>query len=134
MDENTISPEIIEKYGRPINTKSELSSALNEEILLNPRSPKAYQTHYQSLGFQCVCTAEMHPMNGDYRVKLVLSAKGERFLYKCISSGTYIFFQVKAKWLVNHYCSPIWVVQGDLFDKNISEILKEHRNYNDINI
>jgi hypothetical protein len=76
----------------------------------------------------------MHPMNGDYRVKLVLSAKGERFLYNCIGSGTYIFFQVKAKWLVNHYCSPIWVVQGDLFEKNIAEILKKHINYNDINI
>ena len=49
-----------------------------------------------------------------------------------ISICIYIFFQVKAKWLVNHYCSPIWFVDGDLFDKFAGDILKKHKNYEDI--
>jgi hypothetical protein len=46
----------------------------------------------------------------------------------------YVFFQVKAKWIVNHYTSPLWFVDGDLFRKYSEEILKKHKNYNDLNV
>lgn len=132
FDKNKFTPEIIKKHGRPLFNKEDLEIALNEETFLKQGSPKADQTHYQQLGFQCMCRADMHAMNGDFRTNLVLSASDEKFLYKCTAMGIYVFFQVKAKWLVNHYCSPIWFVDGDLFDKHAGEILKKHKNYKDL--
>lgn len=132
IDESKITPEVIEKHGRPLLNKKDLESALNKETFLKPDSAKADETHYQRLGFQCLCNADMHPMNGDFRVKLILSAKGEKFLYKCTGGGQYIFFQVKAKFLVKHFCSPIWFVDAELFEKNFGEIIKKHMNYKDI--
>tara|TARA_B100000674_G_C37411888_1_gene721090 strand:+ start:95 stop:520 length:426 start_codon:yes stop_codon:yes gene_type:complete len=136
IDKNQITPEIIKKHGEPIFNQKDLASALFKETFLKPGSPKADQTHYQRLGFQCLCNAHptgMHPMNEDFMVKLILSASGEKFLYKCSNIGYYIFFQVKAKFLVNHYCSPIWFCEEGLFEKEAGEILKRHKNYNDIN-
>ena len=134
IDPDSVTPELVEKFGRPLLNEEDIASALNDETLLTPGSPKADETHYQGLGFQCTCKADMHPMNGDYRVRLTMSAKGEKFLYNCISMGIYVFFQVKAKWLVNHYTSPIWFVDGHLFEKHKDKILKKHKNYNDLNL
>ena len=132
FDESQLTPELLEKHGRPLLNEKDIESALNDENFLKLGSAKADQTHYQKLGFQCLCNADMHAMNDDFRVNLILSASGEKFLYKCTAMGIYIFFQVKAKWLVNHYCSPIWFVDGDLFDKYAADILKKHKNYKDI--
>jgi len=132
MDPSQVTPELVEKHGRPLMNEKEIASALNAETLLAPGSAKADETHYQRLGFQCVCNADLHAMNDDYKARLIMSAKGEKFLYKCIAMGIYIFFQVKAKWLVNHYTSPIWFVDAELFEKYSDEILKKHKNYKDI--
>jgi hypothetical protein len=132
INEDKITPELIEKYGRPLANKKDIELALNNETLLAPDSAKADATHYQRLGFQCGCTSVMHPMNGDWRAKLVLSAAGEKFLYSCQQMDIYVFFQVKAKWIVNHYTSPLWLVDGELFREHAQEIIKKHKNYNNI--
>lgn len=134
FDVDKIPPETIKKHGRPLTNKKDIELALNNETLLAPDSAKADATHYQRLGFQCICKLDMHPMNEDWRSKLVLSAAGEKFLYLCEQMDVYVFFQVKAKWIVNHYTSPLWFVDGDLFRKYSEEILKKHKNYNDLNV
>ena len=133
IDEMALEPENIEKYGRPLRNEEEIKKALNDETFLNPNSAKADATHYKQLGFQCYCNEQMHPMNEDFRAKLILSATGERFLYHCISMGMYVFFRVKNVLLV-HSCVPIWYVDGHLFESCFGEILKKHKNYKDINI
>jgi hypothetical protein len=134
IDEKHITPEVIKKHGTPLIKKKDIEVALNSETLLAPDSAKADATHYQRLGFQCICKEDFHPMNEDWRAKLVLSALGEKFLYCCETMDCFIFFQVKAKWIVNHYTSPLWFVHGKLFREHSKEILKKHKNYNDIKV
>ena len=80
FDESQLTPELLEKHGRPLLNEKDIESALNDENFLKPGSAKADQTHYQKLGFQCLCNADMHAMNDDFRVNLILSASGEKFL------------------------------------------------------
>ena len=133
FDKEADNPEYIELYGRAVRSEEELKIAIDSEVLLHPDSGAADRTHYRQLGFRCFCQEGGHPMNGgDMILEFVLSAKGEKFLYKCLALDVYFFIQVKAKFLIKHYCRNLWYVDGDLFRNCSEKIFKAHKNYKDL--